>query len=248
MYKKLLLLIFALLLVIPAQGQTDNGLILSAGLSHKINKKISVGADVEMRTRNDFKTMDRWIVSLGADYKIAKYLKASLDYNLMIDNNKEKISYDDATAEELVVNKWTPSYWSARHRFNVSFTGSVDAGHLSLSLRERWQYTYSPESEQDQYDFTTETWGKKTVNGKGKSVLRSRFQVEYNFSKKSKVTPFVSTELFNSWSLEKIRIIGGANWKLTKQHSLSFYYRYQIDRTEGEPNMSQICAGYNFKF
>ena len=43
----------------------DAGLIASIGASHKFNKKLSVGAELEFRSRNDFRTADR--VSLGAD-------------------------------------------------------------------------------------------------------------------------------------------------------------------------------------
>lgn len=247
--KKLFLLTFALCMATVAMAQTDNGLILSAGLSHKFNKKFSLEGEVEMRTRNDFKTMDRWTVEVDANYKLLKYLKVSAGYSLLVDNNQEKISYDEESVDELVITKWRPSYWGIRHRFNVSFTGSVDAGRFSFSLRERWQYTYRPESEQDLYDFNMESWGKKPVYGSGKNVLRSRFQVEYNI-KKSKFTPFANAEFYNAWSLEKIRYSVGTDWKMTKNQVFTLFYRYQqINKADSdEPDINQFGIGYNFKF
>ena len=247
--KRLLLLSFAFLLATVSFAQTDNGLMLSAGVSHKFNKKFSLDGEVEMRTRNDFRTMDRWSVGIGAGYKFTKYLKASIDYTLLIDNNPEKI-YSDDFGTVTVVNKWRPSYWGVRHRFNLSLTGSVDIGRFTLSLRERLQYTCRPESTQDLYDFGTETWEKKAIGAKNKAVLRSRFQVEYNI-KKCKVNPFANVEFFNAWSLQKTRIIVGADWKVTKVHNLSFYYRLQLVNKniyDDEPNNNMFGVGYNFKF
>lgn len=247
--KRLFLLTLVLCLSSVAFAQTDNGLILSAGLTHKFGKKFSLDGEVEMRTRNDFKTMDRWTVEVDASYKFLKYLKASAGYSLLVDNNQEKISYDEESIDEPVITKWRPSYWGIRHRFNVSFTGSVDAGRFSFSLRERWQYTYRPETDQDLYDFNMESWDKKPVFGSGKSVLRSRLQVEYNI-KKSKFTPFANVELYNAWSVEKIRYSVGAEWKMTKQQQLTLFYRYQQINKEGddEPDINQFGIGYNFKF
>ena len=99
----------------------DAGLIVSAEASRKLAKGLNTGFEVEFRSRNNFRTADR--VSLGADisYKALSWLKVSAGYNLLIDNNREQITYQD---DEVSYNNWRPSYWGLRHRFNVSLTAS----------------------------------------------------------------------------------------------------------------------------
>ena len=133
----------------------DAGLIASIGASHKFNKKLSMGVEMEFRSRNDFRTADR--VSLGADasYKLLPWLKASAGYMMLVDNNREQITYQD---DGVSYNNWRPSYWGVRHRFNVSLTGSYKIQRVEVSLRERWQYTYRPSKMIDNFDFDEGEW------------------------------------------------------------------------------------------
>ena len=57
-----MLLVCSALLPIPSLAD-DAGLIVSAGTSHKFNKKLTAGFDAEFRSRNNFRTAER--VSLG---------------------------------------------------------------------------------------------------------------------------------------------------------------------------------------
>ena len=126
--------------IFPTSSLADDaGLIASIEGSHKFSKKLSASMEIEFRSRNNFRTADR--VSLGAEvgYKLLPWLKASASYNLLIDNNREDISYQD---DGVSYNNWRPSYWGLRHRFNVSLTGSYKVQRVEVSLRERWQYTY----------------------------------------------------------------------------------------------------------
>ena len=81
-------------------------------------------------------------------------------------------------------------------------------------------------------------------------MLRSRLQVEYD-KKGLDVTPYINAELFNAWSLQKIRYTAGLDWKLSKQHTLGAFYRYQYVRNDDddlEPNRHLIGVSYKFKF
>ena len=229
-----------------AQKNNGSGLELGAEGEYKISKKASVSLGTAFRTRNSFKTVDRWSFSVGGSYKILSPLKISGGYTLLYNNNIEKINYDDYGE----VKNWRPSYWGIRHRFNVSLTGILKVKRFTFSLRERWQYTYRPEKTTRRYDFRDEAWEDKTISGKGKNILRSRLQIDYNI-RKCKITPYVNAELFNSCVVEKIRVIGGANWNVTKHHQLSLYYRYQKDFEPDEdfdPNMHTLGVCYKFKF
>ena len=100
--------------------------------------------------------------------------------------------------------------------------------------------------------FLTDAEGKFSheVKGKGKNVLRSRLQVEYD-RKGLVLTPFANIEFFNAWSLQKVRYHVGVDWKLSKQHTLSAFYRYQTVRSDdddNEPNRHIIGVGYQVKF
>ncbi|MBQ5377871.1 MAG: DUF2490 domain-containing protein, partial [Prevotella sp.] len=157
--------------------------------------------------------------------------------------------------------KKASKYWGLRHRVNLSLTGTLKLGRFDISLRERWQYTYRPEktvSSRTKYTYltdgtlsgTSEDNEQKTYKGKGKSVLRSRLAVGYDIPN-CKVDPHASAEAYNSWSIEKIRYIVGADWKLNKKHVFTLDYRYQYlrnDEPNGDPNIHIIALGYKYKF
>ena len=223
----------------------DAGLIASVGTSRKISKGLNAGFEAEFRSRNDFRTADR--VSLGADvsYKLLPWLKAGAGYTLLIDNNREKITYQD---DGVSYNNWRPSYWGLRHRFNVTLTASRKVQRVELSLRERWQYTYRPGKMVDNFDFDEGEWEDREVKGKGKNVLRSRLQLEWDIPK-CKFDPFASVEFHTTRELEKTRFILGVNHTLKKKHSFKLYYRYQLSGSSiDEPNIHMLGLGYTYKF
>lgn len=244
MRKLILTALIAAVLPLAARAD-DSGLELSAGVAHKLAKGLTLGAEAGMRTRNNFRTMDRWSVGVDLSYKVCNYLKASAGYTLLDDNNMEKITRNEYGE----VSKWRPSYWGLRHRVNVSLTGSVGYDRFSFSLRERWQYTYRPEKTVPRFDFEDDRWEDRAVKGKGKSVLRSRAQIAYDI-RKCKVDPYLNVEFFNAWRLEKTRFTLGAEWKISKKQSLGAYYRYQLvnQNDDEEADIHRIGIEYNFKF
>jgi len=241
----LLLLMLCTALYPTSSHADDAGLLLSAEASHKFNKRLSASMEVEFRSRNNFRTADR--VSVGADvnYKVLSWLKASAGYCLLIDNNREKITYQDDSVE---FNNWRPGYWGLRHRFNVSLTASHKIQRVELSLRERWQYTYRPSCTIDNFDFDEGVWEDYEVHGKGKNVLRSRLQLEWDIPK-CKFDPFASVEFHTARQLEKTRFVVGVDHSIKKIHNFKLYYRYQFTGGDSdEPNMHMLGLGYTYKF
>lgn len=230
----------------PSRAQSDFGMWYELGAEKKLSRKWSVGAETEFRTRNDSRTADRWSVGVSAEYKLFKGVKASAGYSFLYDNFREEL---DMKKDGIRYNKWTPGYWSARHRFNVSLSGNVDWRRLNFSLRERWQYTYRPEAEGKKYDFDEETW--KSVKGKGKNILRSRIQVSYDIPH-WKFDPFANVELFNDDNgIEEIRYQVGVDYKLKKKHAFALTYRFQSvndDDDDYEANSHLIGISYKYKF
>jgi len=237
---------FALMMPLMVNAQSaDFGMWYSIGAEKYIDNKWSVEGEAEFRNRNNLKTADRFSVGVDLSYKIAKGLKASAGYSFLYDNNEEMTYYTDGSYK-----KWTPSYWGARHRFNVTLTGSLKLDRFKFQLRERWQYTYRPEKTTERYDCADEEWEEKVVRGKGKNVLRSRLQVSYDI-RNSKVDPFASVELFNAWNVQKMRYQVGLEYKLKKQHVFELAYRYQTvtdDDDDNEADRHMIGLSYKYKF
>jgi hypothetical protein len=252
MEKHLIILLLAVVAtVFNAQAQSESGMIMGLEVEKKVNKQFGVGLEADYRTRNDFKTIDRWSVGLNADYKLTKWLKADAGYSFLRTNFREKITTGSSKT------KWRPSYWGNRHRFHLSLGANYKVwSNLRISLRERWQYTYRPEKSVERWKID-ETLKTKTPDddyvrdSKGNHQLRSRLQVEWD-QKRALLTPFANMELYNSMAIEKIRYTVGTDISLAKQHSLSLYYRFQDvrhqDEDEYDPDMHYFGVGYKFKF
>lgn len=234
------LLLSALLLAtaeVRAEGD-DFGLWSEVNVEKKISRNLSVDGGVELRTRDHVKTVDRWSGSIGASYKLTDWLKASAGYTLLYDNNEK---WNDKQTK-------VANFWGTRHRFNVSLTGSVDFGNLSVSLRERWQYTYRPEKTVERTKVSKGTVEDKTYNGKGKNVWRNRLQLKYKVSKVWR--PYVNGETFVSNGMDKYRLSAGTEIRLSKQHSFDVKYLFQksCGDDDEEGNRHIIGLGYTFKF
>lgn len=247
-YNKFVAVLFLFLLSLTASAQSEGGLLLGAEANKKLSKELSISLEAELRTRNNFKTMDRWAVGLGVQYKLTNWLKADAGYKLLNTNFREDIDLKSSGA----YNHWRPSYWGVKHRFYASLAGSYKfSNNIKLELRERWQYTYRPEKTVERWDFDDEAWEDKVRAGSGKNQLRSRFEISYD-RKRAFFTPFASIELYNSWGIEKIRYNIGTDLRLSKQHNLSIYYRYQdmrqVDVDDYEPDMHYLGVSYKFKF
>ena len=234
--------------LVPVRAQTDDfGVWLEAGVEKKLSKKWSVGGDIEFRTRDNSTQMARWAtVGVSAEYKVARWLKASAGYVLLFDHNEEEL---DLKSDGLTPNKWTPGYWSFRHRVNASLTAGAELGRLSLALRERWQYTYRPEVEAQRYDVDNDTW--KSIKGKGKNLLRSRMQAEYDIPH-WKLDPVISAEMFTAkGGVQKMRYSAGVEYRLKKKHVFGIDYRFQKVYGEDddlERNSHVLGLSYKFKF
>ena len=229
-----------------AAAEDDFGMSYSLGVEKKFSKKTKLEGEVELRTRNDSKTLDRWNLGVSASHKPTTWLKGEVGYQWLYDNNRENITYNTSGS----YNNWRPSYWGSRHRFHVGVTGSLDLGRFGFSLRERYQYTYRPAATTTRYDFDNEWWEDTEVRAKHKHVLRSRLKIDYNIPK-SKLTPYVSAELFNDLSLTKSRFTAGADYTLKKKHTFGVFYRYQVvndNDDDNETNEHMIGLSYQFKF
>ena len=231
-----------------AKAQSDDfGVWCDANVEKKIDNRWSAGAGVEFRMRDDASEADRWSFGVDISYKITDWLKASAGYTLL-DDHRHKVNTSGRKYAD---------YWGERHRVNLSLTGSYSIGDLSMSLRERWQYTYRPEKTVNRYwNYTDEDddryYGafadEHTYGKKAKNVWRQRLQLKYKLTKMWR--PYASVETSVAKGLEKIRYAAGTEIRLTKQHSLEVGYLYQDIRNndDDEADSHIISIGYTYKF
>ena len=251
MEKRLIILLLAVVTALPRlYAQSESGMILGLEVEKKINKQLGVSLEADYRSRNDFKTSDRWSVGLNADYKLAKWLKADAGYTYLNTHFGEKITKGASKT------KWRPSYWGPRHRFHASLGADYKVwSNLRVSLRERWQYTYRPEKGVERWKIYEKPKTKAldadyVRESKDKHQLRTRLQVEWD-QKRAMFTPYANVEFYNSMAIEKIRYTVGTDIKITKQHSFGLYYRFQdmrnSDAEDADPDMHYFGVGYKLK-
>ena len=237
---RLALVLSALLLSsvgVRAEGD-DFGIWTELNVEKKLTNRINLELFGENRSRNSHETVDRWSVGLGASYKLTNWLKASADYTYLYDHNEK---WNDKQTK-------VANFWGTRHRFSVTLTGSVNFGNLSVSLRERWQYTYRPEKTVERTKVSNGKVEDKTYNGKGKNVWRNRLQLKYKVT--SVWRPYVNGETYVAGSgLEKYRLSAGTEIRLSKKHSFDVKYLFQksCGDDDEEGNRHIIGFGYTFK-
>lgn len=196
--------------------------------------------------------------SAGADWKVAKGLHLSAEYELRtreslsgVERHQASIGLDykicdyfKAGAEYIFIGHMNSSdELKARHRFSLNLTGQYDAGDWRFSLREKLQLTHKT------YDVNPY---QEVLNP---LQLKSRFVVKYRAFKS--IEPYAYFEVRNifnaprcsaTWSetskeytdykflgyddayINRLRGALGMEWELSKQHSIDFTAMYNWTR------------------
>lgn len=240
---------------VSASAQT---MLVGADVTKKLPCNFSVEAGLEYRTQDWFKHSDQWSVEAAASYKPVKYFKVGVGYKFIQGYTPEN--------EDLKNYRLIDDYWVNKHRVSVSATGQYTFfGKLTLSLRERYQYTYRPSKKVARYDMVEDYTpdGFKNVEAKSKHVLRSRIGAEFKAYKKCRFTPYVNWELYSQLKVvdhdrhrhegarlcDKWRLTAGTDIRINKHNELSVFYRYcnAADAADGdEPHT--IGLTYSLKF
>lgn len=256
---KLLLALGACALSFAASAQT---LLVGAEATKKLPHNFSVGIDAEYRSMEWFDHTAQWSVGANIGYKPAKFLKLGLKYEYLRDQELGE------TKNEQGVDYVRENYWNNKHRASISVTGDIKIWKFELSLRERFQYTYRPYQEIDQFEYdpfdnSFIPDGNKKVNAKSKIVLRSRLQVEFKPYKKCPWKPYASFELYSLLAdinhtkaktdpalfCDKFRITAGTSYKINKKNDIDFFYRYANTADDDEREMKHtIGIVYKFDF
>jgi len=202
---------------LPAQAQVhDFGLWPTLGVKCEVFRNFDITLAAEMGTRNYASEIDDIRGDVFFDYKVCRYLKAGAGYVYMPTN----------LGDGVYVNK---------HRWLVYVTGKLPAGIATISLRERYQETW--------------TVGKSEP----KRLLRNRLQCDVDIPE-SRFSPFVSAEPHLSlncatlWNIPQIRYSLGSDIHLGR-HSLSVYWwGFQNTDTSTEPVFHHyLCMDYFYR-
>ncbi len=271
--KKQLLLLATLcllpLLSVNAQEKDDFGVWGTFEATKKINKKLKLDFEVELRTTDGFGDIERASAGVGATYKFTKWLRASAGYIFMYnqyldEKNIKEIAVDDNDAFLGYNYNIDHAYWTERHRFHITVAGEWKIGRVEFTLRERLQYTRTNSAYTDEtkyrweatdfdengnllWEFTDKT-EPEYKEPKNNLTLRSRLNAKWDIPK-CKFTPFASAELytrFDKWKgCDKMRYRIGTNYSINKDNSVSLYYLFEHSTDSSEANTHAIGIGYS---
>ena len=219
-----LLLTFIFMKLVKAQTTNDFGMWISAGVEKNIHDTWNFGMSTELRTNNYSRNVERWQLAASGTYKVCKVLRLGVCYefqlkNRMIGDRKEM---------------------AFRHRFMFGITpGGKVFNWLKLSLRERYQYTY--------------TMQKGKMEAISEHHLRSRFKTELSNGKMNGWCPFASVEMFNNltkhFRIDEMRVAIGTTYNINAHHSINFGYLIDLKRSASGLNnpLHVLTSGYVFK-
>ena len=239
-------------------AQSDFGSSLSGEVEKKLDKKLTVGMQLELRMRDNSTEVDRLSAGLNADYKCLPWLKASAGVSFLGDNVRRISHYDENDRDVLKGKamvgdrKNLREYWGARLRGDLSLTATRQFGHFRFSLRERWQYTYRFRRYVEgryNYVYKKSDIAYRIYPAKGKNELRSRLMVSYRNSALA-LEPYLGAEIFNTREIEKVRYTIGFSYKIHKGRTIDVFYRYQdmTDESDDHPDVHLIGVAYKMKF
>ncbi len=237
MKKVFILLSFIVFYTITYAQKNDFGVWTTIGAEKDITKKVTLSADLELRTHNNAKSVDRWSGTLDLSYNLLSCLKVGGYYSYLHSLKDRSIKQ---TGEIL------SKYWYARHRFNFYVSGNYKIDKFTFSIREMWQYTYRPEKRvaYESNDMTINEM--ELIPGEGSNVLRSRLNIDYN-AVKDFFTPYASVEIYNDKNgIDKTRYTLGSNINITENSEFGIFYRYQVFGEKGVPKDHIIGLEYKF--
>lgn len=242
--KHLFISLFAFLLFVPLAiaGGDDSGYGLTVGGEKKIVKGMKVSAEAEIRTQNGLPDLERWTFDLGLSYRLASWLKSDVGYSFINRYHTSKL-----TSKGNTIN----GYWGPRHRYYGGLTGQMEVGRWKLSLRERYQYTYSPLQYVPKYRADGKRLTDEVEGPNHDHILRSRLAASYNI-RRSKFEPFANIELLSDLSAglstDQIRYTIGTDYKLNKREVLTLQWRYKDRADQDESNGHLVTFGYSISF
>ncbi len=196
----------------PATKESDLQARIGFDISKDIVRGLSIGWEEELRLKNTLTSIDRIHSGLGVKYRITDWFRVGAAYTFIATDHEGKKSTN------------YEKYWDFRHRATADLLFTVKSGN------EKWSFTFR---ERPQFTFRTDSVNTRE-KAKCEMVLRHRIKAEYKIHHLP-LRPYVSMELSNTLNapelaggnyIDKVRSMLGVEWKLNRQSSFEFYYRF----------------------
>lgn len=175
------------------------------------------------------------------------------------DDGNEIYSLDSDGNRILNGYNGTDRYWRSRQRYSAAIEATWKPNkRWTFELKETFQWSHYCETDSVdrprwRYNDDDELYLKRTeqkvFDNKDRLVLRSKVSVTYDI-KGLPLDPFVSADYGCglNYTSNKWRFTGGVDYKITKQHKLTLFYRYSTENSEDETDGHIAGLGYKFSF
>ncbi len=251
----------------------DFGADVSIEVEKKLAKRLSLGVEGNFRTQNDSEDPERWRVGVGlsykffqtADKKFSLKANAGFEYIWKYYPRDSTAKYDDFNYDDNGKLIGTPddywkgynedlSHWRNRYRAYTGVSGTY-------SPSKRWSFQLKETVQYNHYCKATHTENKWRLNDddepylkeqekessrvKDRWVLRSKLTTEYNV-KGLPFNPYASIDYGCglNYSCSKWKYTVGCDWKVTRAHKVSLFYRYQTENDDDEPDGHIVGLSY----
>ncbi len=269
--KKVVFILSIIYSLFPASvlAQSDDfGLDISVGAEKDLLPGLELGVNAEMRTQDDTKRVERYLLGAELGYKFyntKKFdMKVSGGFEYMWTQKPEEVKakYDKdengVTTDDFEGYNINERHWRNRHRTSLGLSAEYSPSkRWSFQLKETVQYSHYCEGDsinQTEWRFNDDDElysriDRKAVEAKDRFVLRSKLTVEYNI-KGIPLNPFASVDYGCglNYTANKWKYSVGADYNINKQNRLTLYYRFQTEDDDDEPNGHIVGLGYKVKF
>lgn len=222
MTKKILLLCAAFSVATAAFSQkNDFGIYYGIGGEVKLVRKLELDIVANLRTLDNASEIRQIFVEPGLTYKLSKFFSVGAGYRFTS-------FYEDDES------------FHPRHRWYSDLKGKLPAGDFEITARIRFQQSFKTyfedESDKDPYD-----------------ELRFRLKTLYNIPS-FPVNPYIAGEIYMPVSqdyektIDTRKFMAGAEYNITKKHSVELEYMYQRDYLPKEKSRNVLSVNYYFKF
>ena len=187
-----------------------------------ISQKVKLSLGEQLRTKDSFNRLDKFLTSLSVAYTPWKFLEVGTEYAL----ENEWIGEMDGGPKKK---------WETKHRWNIDITEKLTAGRFELSLRERVRMVFSSD----------ET--NKYVEPNPFTTLRTRLKAAYK--NPSRWKPYTYVEVYTTLNapkrvenclrdplerdnyINRVRIVLGSELKITNKQKMDIHYMLNLNRT-----------------
>jgi len=203
----------------PAQVK-DAGLWTSLGFEAKLVKKLSATVTQEYRFNENVTELGTWISETGLEYKLNKYVKASVNYRF-------------------TMKRQTNNQYSPRHRLFIDVKAEKKIKPVIFQFRTRFQEEYADIGRAPDGGF---------AGYYSRNKFSFKFDLDRKWEPYLSVELFSPLRHNQPFVFDDIRYSAGFEYTLSKHHKLDLFYMIQNEMNVNNPVTDFIGGiGYQFK-